>query len=285
MRIRPPHYPGAFYHVMLRGNRKQTIFHDDGDRRHLSRLISRGASKYVCEVHAFCWMSNHIHLLVRVADAPVYRLVHYFATLYANYFNQRHQLVGHLFQGRYRSRHVTHDGYFLQLVRYIHRNPRDAGLVTRAADYPWSSLPAYLGHAHVDWLTQACALAYFGGNRARLRRFVELDQDLVEPWSPDDRVKRPRPVPEKSYPPSRGSAPDLDQLIDRACQRFRVTREDLVGASIARHLTLVRCWICQAALETHAATLSQVARRLNRSPPALSKSLRRNAARLRKVNG
>lgn len=281
MRVRPPHFPGAFYHVMLRGNRKQDIFIDDWDRRHLGELVGRGLDKYAGEVHAFCWMSNHLHLLTRVANAPVYRLVHYIATLYANYFNQRYELVGHLFQGRYRSRLVDHDGYFLQLLRYIHRNPCEAGLVDRAADYPWSSLPTYLGGARVDWLTMECALAYFGGNRKRLHRFVEDDDERLDHWSPEQPPEQPADAQRLRQSASEG-ATNLAQLMAEARQKFDVTNAELTGAGVGRHLTLARCWICQSALVNHAATLTEVARRLNRSPAALSKSLRRNAARLRK---
>jgi putative transposase len=283
MRVRPPHVAGGFYHVMLRGNRKQRIFQDDRDYEHLNRLVCASLERYGSEVHAFCWMPNHLHLLLRVQEVPVYRTVHYFATLYAKYFNLRHELVGHLFQGRYKSRLVDSDGYLLQLLRYIHCNPVEGGLVDAVEQYRWGSMRAYLGLDRVDWLTTQCTLSYFDGDRRRLLRFVRAQPEPFDPWEDLDHRGYQRFAELDSATVGKARRwRGLDELIDAACARFKVDRSELEGASTGRTLALARCWIGQQALLGNLATLSQVARLLNRSPAALSKSIKINASRLPK---
>lgn len=280
MRVRPPHVANGFYHVMLRGNRKQDIFQDDRDREHLNRLVAASLERYGSKLHAFCWMPNHLHLLIQVGEVPVHRTVHYFASLYAKYFNFRYELVGHLFQGRYRSRLVDTDGYFLQLMRYIHRNPLEGGLAEDVAQYRWSSMRAYLGLERVDWLVTSCALSYFAGDRRRLLEFVQTGSEVFDPWEGlgnrvNEQQEAPATIPENQWR-------DLDQLVRAAAARFRVSPSALQGPDTKRQLTLARCWIGQEAVRNNLATLSEVACLLNRSPPALSRSIKRNAARLPK---
>lgn len=283
MRIRPPHVQGRFYHVMLRGNRKQTIFRDDRDLEHLNRLVKAGLEKYDSEVHAFCWMPNHLHLLIRVGDAPVYRLVHYFATMYAKYFNHRHGLVGHLFQGRYKSRFVDSDGYFLQLIKYIHRNPVEGGLVPGVELFAWSSMRAYLGQSSISWLNTSSALAYFSGDRKRLLSFVRLPADEFDPWRnldargyQDDATQLEKSLMDHHWR-------DLEELLAAGCECFRINLKQLKSEDTRRHLSLARCWIANEALKTNVASLSEVARLFNRSPAALSRSIRINSTRLKNV--
>lgn len=283
MRVRPPHHPGAFYHVMLRGNRKQALFRDDDDRRELNRLVAQSLARYQGKVHAFCWMPNHLHLLVQVCVAPVHRIVHYFATLYARYFNDRHDLVGHLFQGRYKSRYVDNDGYFLQLMRYIHQNPVEAEMVDHVAAYRWSSMRAYLGLTSLHWLTTRCAFAYFDGDRRRLLDFVQGSTQGFDPWQNLDHrgyQLAPHQAPDA---PQRARWPDLDALLAEACTRFGVSMQDLRSDDRRRALTLARCWVGLEAQVGHVASLSAVARRLNRSPAGLSRSIRTNSERLANV--
>ena len=90
-------------------------------------------------------MSNHLHLALQVADAPLGPIVRRIAGVYARRIQQRLPTTGHLFERRYRSVLVDADTHLLRLVRYIHLNPLRAGLVADPADYPWSGHRAYLG--------------------------------------------------------------------------------------------------------------------------------------------
>lgn len=112
------HVPGSLYHVMLRGVDGQDIFVDDSDRLRLEALVADGVQRFGHRIHAYCWMGNHIHLALQVDNTPLSKIMHNMSFRYASYFNWRHQRVGHLFQGRFRSILVDSDGYLLQLVRW-----------------------------------------------------------------------------------------------------------------------------------------------------------------------
>jgi REP-associated tyrosine transposase len=286
MRVRPLHFPGAFYHVVLRGNRKQEIFRDERDFRHLDRLVGVALDRYNSEVHAYCWMPNHLHLLMRVNEVPVHRSIHYFAMMYAKYFNFRYGYVGHLFQGRYRSRWVDSDGYLLQLLRYIHLNPVKANLVAKAEDYSWGSMRSYLNLANTQWLNQSVALRYFAQDRKAFYRFVSADDDSFDPWAKSDTgMTRLELASRPATLTSSKAWCDLDEIVAAACVLFRLSKSDLMGSDARRELTLARCWIVWQATRGNVATLSATARYLCRSPAALSKSMRVNAKRLAKVKG
>jgi REP element-mobilizing transposase RayT len=286
MRKRPIHFNGALYHVMLRGNRKQEIFRDERDYRHLDRLVGASLERYGSEVHAYCWMPNHLHLLMRAGVVPVHRAIHYFAMMYAKYFNFRHGHVGHLFQGRYKSRLVDSDGYFLQLLRYIHLNPVKAGLAERVEQYRSSSMQTYMNLTNCPYLNQSIAMQYFSHDRRRFYRFMSAKDDSFDPWAEADQATSAQKLlSHKRVAHLDSACQNLDAIMAAACGLFGVSPVELLGASTRRDLTLARCWIGREAMRSSVATLSTTARYLNRSPAALSKSLRTNADRLAKVKG
>jgi putative transposase len=138
-------YPGAFFHIIVRGNNRENIFLNSTDYfRYLQKL------GYFCEegdttLYAYCLMPNHIHLLVEMGKVSLSKVLQRFHTWYTLYFNRRYDRVGHLFQGRYKAILCDRDAYLLELVRYIHLNPLRAGLVEVLEDYPWSSHRIYIG--------------------------------------------------------------------------------------------------------------------------------------------
>ncbi|QQS14153.1 MAG: transposase [Rhodospirillales bacterium] len=170
-RRRRIHIDGAFYHVMLRGNGGQAVFADDSDRRALERLLAEGVERHGHRLHAYCWMTNHLHLCVQVGATPLAPIVQNLAFRHARRLNRRGARIGHLFQGRYRALLVADESYLLALVRYIHRNPVAAGLVADAADWRWSSHAAYLGRRPAPpWLTTAPILARLAADPTLARR-------------------------------------------------------------------------------------------------------------------
>ena len=130
------------YHVYTRGTGRQIIYEDDDDRRAFLSMLASSASKTNAELFAYCLMSNHYHLVVRCDYDVLPRLCFALNRNYATYFNSIHGRTGHLFQSRYSSQPINDDSYFLAAVRYVHRNPVEAG-ITRTCSYPWSSYDAY----------------------------------------------------------------------------------------------------------------------------------------------
>jgi len=114
------HYPGALYHVILRGNARQDIFITDEDRYRFYLFVQEGLERYGHRVLAFCLMTNHIHLAIQVADVPLSRIMQNLTFRYTRWFNWRSKRIGHLFQGRYKAILVDADSYLLELAAYIH---------------------------------------------------------------------------------------------------------------------------------------------------------------------
>jgi REP element-mobilizing transposase RayT len=176
------HIPNACYHVILRGNHQQAIFFLDTDRTLFERYVGDACGRSGARIHAYCWMTNHVHLLVQVADKPLGIFMQHVGTRYARAAQVRVDTTGHLFQNRYQALLVDVDAYFLELLRYIHLNPVRGGLVADPADYPWSSHRAYLGMPGASdeaakWLATDFGLRLLGAGdpdraRSKLRRFV-----------------------------------------------------------------------------------------------------------------
>lgn len=147
------HYPGALYHVVLRGNAGDPVFFDDRDRYRLYLIIQHAVEKFRCRIHAFCLMRNHLHLVVQVEDIPLSSIMQNISLRYTKWINHTRKRTGHLFQGRYKAILVDADAYLVELVRYVHLNPVRANVSPTPEDYPWSGHRCYLGSELIPWLT------------------------------------------------------------------------------------------------------------------------------------
>src|SRR3990172_12163731 len=134
---------GATYHVMLRGNNGQQIFSSNRERCQFCLLMQEGVERYGHQILAFCFMSNHVHLAVRIKDVSLSKICQNLAFRYTRFYNWQHKTIGHLFQGRFKSVLVGSNRYLKELIRYIHLNPVRARLVENPLDYQWSSHQAY----------------------------------------------------------------------------------------------------------------------------------------------
>ena len=120
---------------------------DTADRQEFLLSLSRARASVGFQVLAYCLMPNHFHLLLRVGNVPLPRIMQGLLTGYATRFNLRQGKTGHLFQSRYKAILCTDDSYLLTLVRYIHQNPVRAGFVADPSDWPWSSYRQYMSGA------------------------------------------------------------------------------------------------------------------------------------------
>jgi REP element-mobilizing transposase RayT len=147
------HFSGAIYHVMLRGNGGRDIFSSSADRSKMLFLLQEGVERFGHRIHAFCLMSNHVHLVMEVGEIPLSKIIQNLSFRYTRYVNAINKESGHLFQGRYKAILIDADSYLLQLVRYIHCNPVRAKLVRHCEEFQWSSHGAYSGNVSIPWLT------------------------------------------------------------------------------------------------------------------------------------
>ncbi len=122
---------------MLRGMDRRIIFTDDMDRYVFLKSIFRAKEKSHFKLFAYCLMDNHVHLLIKEQDEPLELIFKRIGVSYVSYYNKKYDLYGHLFQDRFRSEAVESLAYFLDVLRYICRNPIKAGLCDSLFDYKW----------------------------------------------------------------------------------------------------------------------------------------------------
>ena len=170
------HFPGALYHVITRGNRRQGIFLDEKDMKKFLAFLAEYKCRHPFRLYAYALMKNHLHLLIEVEEIPLGRIMQSLLFRYTRYFNRRYGEVGHLFQGRYKAIVCDKDAYLLELVRYIHLNPVRAKIVKKPEEYLWTGHLSYLGRGRDDLIDEGFVLDQFSENkslaRRRYRRFV-----------------------------------------------------------------------------------------------------------------
>ncbi len=135
----------GIYHVVIRGADHQLFFEESKDYRKYLDILSY--YKEVCnfEIYAYCLMSNHVHLLIKINNFSLETIFRRINTTYAGWFNCKYDRTGFLQQGRYASEPVEDTEYLLNIIRYIHYNPSKAGLeASPGTQYPWSSFYEYL---------------------------------------------------------------------------------------------------------------------------------------------
>lgn len=289
------HVDGAIYHVMLRGNAGQPIFADDADRNRWEAILAEGVARHGHRVLAYCWMGNHVHLCLRVADTPLSRIMQQLTFRYARAFNRRHGRIGHVFQGRFRALLVGDEAYRLGLLRYIHRNPLATGLERDPRRYRWSSHGALSGARRPpDWLECAETLALFARDanvaRRRLHAFVmdartetgaaaddaglwaEIEAALASP-SVETLGSPPRAARRHAARRQAARAPSLSAVIDAAARMMGVDRRALIGPTRARAASQARGVAGLLAQATGAGSLSALARATGRDPGSISRAV------------
>jgi putative transposase len=180
-------FPGAIYHLTSRGNARQAIFKDDGDREGFLEIVEQVVGRYGWLCHAYCLMTNHYHLLVETPDPNLSLGMRQLNGRYTQRYNRRHAQVGHLLQGRFGSVLVERESHLLTLCRYVVLNPVRAGMVRAAKDWAWSSYRATAGlSGRPDWPATDWVLGQFAQQRkaAQLayRAFVAEGGGEESPW-------------------------------------------------------------------------------------------------------
>lgn len=281
------HAPCAYYHVILRGNGKQDIFFDEPDRYRFYLLLQEGVERFRCRIHAFCLMTNHVHLLVQVADLPLARIMQNLSFRYTRWVNWRHERSGHLFQGRYQAVLIDGDAYLLELVRYLHLNPVRAGMVSSPGDYPWSGHKAYCGQETIPWLSTDPTLEMLSAKRSTaIRAYAAFVNDGIGTGRRGDfhgeKVDDSRLLGNEAFVRSlvgeRRQLPEkisIDEVISVVCDRYGVAPAMLALPGKQRpfsHARGMAAWIVQ---DLPSCSLTDLARCTGRDLSSLSAAAQR----------
>jgi len=284
--------PGAPYHVILRGNGGQILFFDDKDRTRFYFLIQEGIERFGHRIHAFCLMSNHVHLSIQVGKVSLSRIIQNLSFRYTRWINWRQGRSGHLFQGRYKVVLVDADIYLQELTRYIHLNPVRAGIIKEPRDYPWSGHRAYLGFEIIPWLTAEWVLSQLSRRLSTARRAYErfvLDgkgtghqESYYRGSRTDSRILGDdtfidRILSQKEVMPR--SKVSLERILREVCQYYGIEEKDLVSRGKNRRISEARGIAVWLVLELGVCPLGELGKRTGRDISTLSSAVKRLRSR------
>ncbi|MFC7747449.1 transposase [Lentibacillus kimchii] len=172
--------PDAFYHIVCRGNRRDNLFLDDEDIKVFFQIMIQVNKKTPFVLASYCLMTNHFHLQLRSGQHTVSKVMSLINKRYADYYNTKYKLTGHVFEKRYYDKLIDSKLGMLETSRYIHLNPVEAGMVAMPAHYPWSSYRYYLYTTGHRLLNVDEVLDCFAGDPAEKRRKYQDFMDLTK---------------------------------------------------------------------------------------------------------
>lgn len=281
------HFPGAVYHVILRGNAGEPIFFDNRDRYRLYLILQYAVERFRCRIHAFCLMRNHLHLALQVDDIPLSRIMQNISQRFTKWINYTQTRTGHLFQGRYKALLIDADSYLLELVRYIHLNPVRAGASATPEDYPWTGHHAYLGREFIPWLTTDFLLSIFSprveearsayasfvrdgmgeGRRSEFHSGTCEGRILGEETFTDEVLSRVSQRAEWKY--------SLEEVIAAVCAHYQISPEKLEMPGKVRPMTEARAVAAAIVQQSPHLRMTDLAKLLGRDMSALGKAAQR----------
>jgi REP element-mobilizing transposase RayT len=264
---------------MARGIERRPIFVDDRDRMDLLDRLRELAPESGAVFYAWAFMPNHVHFVVRSGHDSLSRLMKRIHTGFAVRFNLRHERVGYLFQNRFRSRLVTGDDDLQGLVRYVHLNPVQAGIVAdlRALEsWRWSGYPALMGRRTAfEFEEVGSTLSMFDNElesaRTGMRRWMAEGLEV-------DHSTRLTASASECPDADPGSDQDLEMFIERACRYYGVSAADLVEGVRSDRVSRARALICHVAVARLRMSHVRIARRVGVSQPAVCQALPRGLA-------
>jgi len=236
---------------MNRGRRGESVFLDEQDYSLFVELLKEVVDMYKVRVAAYCLIPTHYHLLIQTPGGDLSRCMRHLNGIYTQRFNRAHHCDGQLFRGRYKSILVDADSYLLELVRYIHRNPLETGLVKELNQYTWSSHKGYLSNTKKwNWLHKSFIFSLFARDRKEgiktYKRFVlmespeEISRIFSQRKFPSmlgskkfiNRVKKKfsRKKRHDEIPESRRLAPGSEKIKKAICKAYGIKKSSLLSS-------------------------------------------------------
>ena len=232
---------------MARGNNRQKIFIEPGDEGDFFRVLAESKELYPFELFSYCLMPNHFHVLLRVGDVSLSRIMQRVLTTYAHLINKRSERVGHLFQGRFRSVPCCTDAQLLETLRYIHLNPVRSKLAGRVEEWDWSSHRDYAGTREGGLVDKGFLLSMFHQDAALAQeaylRFVGQGS-AFDPGAGGD-SKAPEDVDGSA---ARPASKEVEDVAIVCCKQGGVSMDELIGAGRRRAVVSARRFFIRRAV-------------------------------------
>jgi len=263
-------YPGALYHVMCRGNNGEFILTEKEKPIYLT-LIKKYKERYDFKLYAYCIMDNHVHLLIETGETPLSRIMQGIQQSFTQQYNKKYNRTGHVFQQRYKAQLCDKERYLLQVIKYIHYNPVEAGIET-GLDYRWSSHGSYVYGKHNQLVDLSFVLGIFSENRVtahkQYRAFMNIKPDKIElkidePDKPGNN--------EINRIVGRDIRIDIDTLIDIVCKEAGVSREEITRRTKIQKYSDVRKAVVRISEKYGSFANCELAMKLNLPPSMVSK--------------
>lgn len=172
----------GFHHVINRGVERREVFIDKEDYDDFLTLLCQQCVKYEVDVHSYCLMNNHYHLLIETHQENLSKFMRAINAQYAAYFNRKYKRVGHLWQGRFKSWFVTDEAYLYTLIKYIEYNPLKAKMINDLSAYQYSSYNSFINNSRpIHCLQQSVLFTQFQNTDDRVEFFDSwYDVDILK---------------------------------------------------------------------------------------------------------
>lgn len=230
------HYEGALYHVMCRGNNKEKVFESSEDKREYLKIIKMYKEKLEFNLYAYCIMDNHAHLLIQIRHTPLSVIMQRIQQVYTQRYNKRYERTGHVFEQRYQAKLCQEDQYLLSLIRYIHKNPKEAK-IKEGIKYNWSSHLEYIGDRERNVTDIAFPLLLFSKNRQKavkeyLAFMEEEENENFKEWEETNAGQEQKEKKAKKR--------DSKELIEIIENKSEIKIADIRGRSLKRDVAAKR---------------------------------------------
>lgn len=269
------HYNGAIYHVIARGNNRENIFLDPGDKIKYLELIARYKQKYGCDILAYVLMDNHLHMLIRINQTPLSKVMQGIQQCYTQYFNRKYKHVGHVFQQRYKAFLCKNDRYLAALIVYIHQNPVRAELQDGLC-YQWSSHKEYIaGNSSLVDIDFILNMLHSERSHAN-KQYMEMHgKNEAPPVSPQ--VSLPDEVSGRGNDDKKFNKYMLtwDEMVARIVRDFDVEKEKLLGPCRERKIVSARNMLIYEAISQRVLSRSELAKRLQIDPARITRGFQK----------
>lgn len=239
------HFEGAIYHVVCRGNNKSYVFESNAEKEKYLSIIQRYKEKFNFKLHAYCIMSNHVHLLIGIEEVPLNKIMQGIQQVYTYYYNKKHSRSGHVFQQRYNSTICLDHLYLTNLLRYIHQNPVRANIPS-GINYEYSSHNVYAGIRENSIVDQDFIIKLYGNSLENQRNEYmtkiknTLNREELDALARENiigyeeknhncimKLKKEKMVP-------------IETILDNVCKKHMISTELIIEQSRSRNIVAAR---------------------------------------------